>query len=47
MSWIQDIVDPKTRKWEEFYRNRFELDNIVRRTLGVFFTGSCSWQVGV
>ena len=47
MSWIQDIVDPKTRKWEEFYRNRFQHDKIVRSTHGVNCTGSCSWQVAV
>ncbi len=47
MSWIQNIVDPKTRKWEEFYRNRFQHDKIVRSTHGVNCTGSCSWQVAV
>jgi nitrate reductase alpha subunit len=47
MSWIQDIVDPKSRKWEEFYRNRFQHDKIVRSTHGVNCTGSCSWQVAV
>jgi len=47
MSWIKDIVDPKTRKWEEFYRNRFQHDRIVRSTHGVNCTGSCSWQVHV
>ncbi len=47
MSWIQDIVNPKKRKWEEFYRNRFQHDKIVRSTHGVNCTGSCSWQVAV
>lgn len=47
MSWIKDIVDPKTRSWEEFYRNRFQHDKIVRSTHGVNCTGSCSWQVHV
>ncbi len=47
MSWIQDIIDPKSRKWEEFYRNRFQHDKIVRSTHGVNCTGSCSWQVAV
>ena len=28
MSWIQDIISPQTRKWEEFYRNRFQHDRI-------------------
>lgn len=47
MSWIKDIVDPKARQWEEFYRNRFQHDKIVRSTHGVNCTGSCSWQVHV
>ena len=47
MSWIDDIVSPKTRKWEEFYRNRFQHDKIVRSTHGVNCTGSCSWNVCV
>ncbi len=47
MSWIQDIVSPQTRKWEEFYRNRFQHDKIVRSTHGVNCTGGCSWQIHV
>ena len=47
MSWIQDIVSPQTRKWEEFYRNRFKSDKVVRSTHGVNCTGGCSWQVHV
>ncbi len=47
MSWIDDIVSPKTRQWEEFYRNRFQHDKIVRSTHGVNCTGSCSWNVCV
>ncbi len=47
MSWIQDIISPETRKWEEFYRNRFQHDRIVRSTHGVNCTGGCSWQVHV
>jgi len=47
MSWIDDIVSPETRKWEEFYRNRFQHDKIVRSTHGVNCTGSCSWNVCV
>ncbi len=47
MSWIKEIIDPKTRQWEEFYRNRFQHDKIVRSTHGVNCTGSCSWQVYV
>src|SRR5574338_99225 len=47
MSWITDIISPKTRKWEEFYRNRFQHDRIVRSTHGVNCTGGCSWQIHV
>lgn len=47
MSWIQDVISPETRKWEEFYRNRFQHDRIVRSTHGVNCTGGCSWQVHV
>ena len=47
MSWIEDIISPKTRKWEEFYRNRFQHDRIVRSTHGVNCTGGCSWQIHV
>ena len=47
MSWIDDIISPQTRKWEEFYRNRFQHDKIVRSTHGVNCTGSCSWNVCV
>jgi nitrate reductase / nitrite oxidoreductase, alpha subunit len=47
MSWIEDIISPQTRKWEEFYRNRFQHDRIVRSTHGVNCTGGCSWQVHV
>jgi nitrate reductase alpha subunit len=47
MSWITDIVSPKERKWEEFYRNRWQHDNVVRSTHGVNCTGGCSWAVFV
>ncbi|MFQ5340372.1 MAG: nitrate reductase subunit alpha [Anaerolineae bacterium] len=47
MSWIQDIVDPKARQWEEFYRNRWQHDKAVRSTHGVNCTGGCSWMVYV
>jgi nitrate reductase alpha subunit len=47
MSWIKDIVDPKTRAWEEFYRNRNQCDKVVRSTHGVNCTGGCSWNVHV
>ena len=47
MSWIKDIVDPKARRWEEFYRNRLQHEKVVRSTHGVNCTGSCSWNVHV
>ncbi len=47
MAWITDIISPETRKWEEFYRNRFQHDRIVRSTHGVNCTGGCSWQIHV
>jgi nitrate reductase alpha subunit len=47
MSWIQDIISPQTRKWEEFYKNRFQHDRVVRSTHGVNCTGGCSWQIYV
>ena len=47
MSWIKDIVDPKTRSWEDFYRNRWQHDRVVRSTHGVNCTGSCSWNIHV
>jgi len=45
--WIQDSVDPGTRSWEEFYRNRWQYDRVVRSTHGVNCTGSCSWNIHV
>ena len=47
MSWIEDIVSPKTRKWEEFYRNRWQYDKVIRSTHGVNCTGGCSWNIHV
>jgi nitrate reductase / nitrite oxidoreductase, alpha subunit len=47
MSWIQGIVDAKSRAWEEFYRNRNQCDKVVRSTHGVNCTGGCSWNVYV
>ena len=43
--YIQDTVDPQTRSWEEFYRNRWQHDNVVRSTHGVNCTGGCSWNI--
>ena len=47
MSWIEDIISPKTREWEEFYRNRWQYDKVVRSTHGVNCTGGCSWNIHV
>ncbi len=47
MNWIKDLISPKTRSWEEFYRNRWQYDKIVRSTHGVNCTGGCSWNVYV
>jgi nitrate reductase alpha subunit len=47
VGWIQDLVDPKARRWEEFYRNRWMHDQVVRSTHGVNCTGGCSWAVYV
>jgi nitrate reductase alpha subunit len=45
--WIKDQHDPKLRDWEEFYRNRWQHDKIVRSTHGVNCTGGCTWQIYV
>ena len=45
--FIQDSVEPKTRAWEEFYRNRWQYDKVVRSTHGVNCTGGCSWDIHV
>ncbi len=47
IDWSQEVVGPAERKWEEFYRNRFQHDKRVRTTHGVNCTGSCSWEVFV
>jgi nitrate reductase alpha subunit len=47
MKWLKDLVSPETREWEEFYRNRWQHDKVVRSTHGVNCTGSCSWNVFV
>ncbi len=47
MAWIKDIFAPEQRKWEDFYRNRWSYDKIVRSTHGVNCTGSCSWNIYV
>ena len=45
--WIKEVESAPERKWEEFYRNRFQHDRRVRTTHGVNCTGSCSWEVFV
>jgi len=45
--WIRDEVSAQSRGWEEFYRNRWQHDKVVRSTHGVNCTGSCTWQIHV
>jgi nitrate reductase alpha subunit len=47
MSWIQDLVSPRDRSWEDLYRTRHQHDKVVRSTHGVNCTGSCSWNIHV
>ncbi|GAB4494632.1 MAG: nitrate reductase subunit alpha [Anaerolineales bacterium] len=47
MTWIEEIANPQARQWEEFYRNRWQHDRVVRSTHGVNCTGSCSWMIYV
>ena len=47
IEWIKDETDPQLRGWEEFYRNRWQHDKIVRSTHGVNCTGGCTWQIHV
>ncbi|MBI2434767.1 MAG: nitrate reductase subunit alpha, partial [Candidatus Hydrogenedentes bacterium] len=47
INWIKDECDPNSRGWEEFYRNRWQYDKIVRSTHGVNCTGGCSWAIHV
>ena len=47
LAWIKDESNPRLRSWEEFYRNRWQHDKIVRSTHGVNCTGGCSWQIHV
>ena len=30
MGLIKDIISPQTRKWKEFYRNRFQHDKMAQ-----------------
>ena len=45
--WIKDESNPEQRGWEEFYRNRWQHDKIIRSTHGVNCTGGCSWNIYV
>ena len=47
IAWIKDEVKPDLRSWEEFYRNRWQHDKVVRTTHGVNCTGGCSWEIYV
>jgi len=47
IAWIRDEVNPKGREWEEFYRNRWQHDKVVRSTHGVNCTGGCTWNIHV
>jgi nitrate reductase alpha subunit len=47
VTWIQDLFSPKSRSWEDFYRNRWAHDRVVRSTHGVNCTGGCSWNIHV
>jgi nitrate reductase / nitrite oxidoreductase, alpha subunit len=47
VTWIQDLFSPESRSWEEFYRNRWAHDKVVRSTHGVNCTGGCSWNIYV
>jgi len=47
IDWIKDETDPKLRGWEEFYRNRWQYDKVVRSTHGVNCTGGCTWMIHV
>jgi hypothetical protein len=46
-SLITDRDVPGDRAWEDFYRNRWQHDKIVRSTHGVNCTGGCTWQIYV
>ena len=47
LSWIHDVEKPRSRGWEEFYRNRWQHDKVVRSTHGVNCTGGCTWMIHV
>ncbi|MBI3682656.1 MAG: nitrate reductase subunit alpha [Acidobacteria bacterium] len=47
LTWIKDETNPQLRSWEEFYRNRWQYDKVVRSTHGVNCTGGCTWMIHV
>src|SRR6516162_2893916 len=47
LPWIKDEAKPELRTWEQFYRNRWQHDKIIRSTHGVNCTGGCTWQIYV
>jgi nitrate reductase alpha subunit len=47
MSFLRDVLDPASRRWERLWRDRHQHDRTVRSTHGVNCTGSCSWNVHV
>ncbi len=47
IAWIKDEMTPGLRGWEEFYRNRWQHDKVVRSTHGVNCTGGCTWMIHV
>jgi nitrate reductase alpha subunit len=44
---IKDDRAGADQRWEEFYRNRWQYDKVVRSSHGVNCTGGCSWMVHV
>ncbi len=47
IAWIKDETKAHLRGWEEFYRNRWQHDKVVRSTHGVNCTGGCTWMIHV
>jgi nitrate reductase alpha subunit len=47
LTWITDERRAGQSRWEEFYRNRWQHDHVVRSTHGVNCTGGCSWNIYV
>ncbi len=47
LPWIKDVVGARSRGWEEFYRNRWQHDKVIRSTHGVNCTGGCTWMIHV